>query len=730
MNNRVFVWASWAVVAGGLAVVGYWLLFTTFMVYDDEGYVLWSLRTYVVEGGLYDRVFSQYGPFFYVVHDALAWLRLPLDNTSARWLTLGYWGGCALLGGLIAWRLTSRRSLAGAAAVLVFATLTSMISEPGHPGGMLSLLAAVGALGGLNATLQPAGRGWHLVVVVGVLMLLTKINVGTFFLASAIAWGAIHARSDCLARCAPWLVATAAAALPLLLMRSLWPEQWVAIYALVFVCAALGLTLTIAPLRVPAFGSGWWMRCALLAGMTGGAAIAVVIIRGTTLPALIEGVIFHPLRHPTVYSNAVRWPSLAPILAMASLALAVLIHRHSAAPWRAPLLATLRLIAGFSFLSCVLVDRFGALASFSFKFGPSLAWLMAIPLQAGPATSKDRARLWLAWTFAWQTLQAYPVAGSQVAWGSFLWTPLAIVGWHEAAGYWMGRLRGRTARLRVLHTLLPVAAGVVAWAMLAQPAFRWYHIDEPLDLPGAANLRLPRGMANQLRIIARNIDAHGGTLFSLPGMFSFNIWTKRPTPTTANVTHWFSLLDDAQQQAAIERLAADPRAVVVVHPPHIDYLRQRNLAPAGRLHDYLLTAFEPAIRLHAYELWVHRGRSIAPLSTGSLTADDASGRWRLEFVTAAAAEPQSIEWHRSELPYGEAFALPLSAASPWEVRPLNAEGTTAGDSVVLTEPHALPKLARVVIRFTLPLDSDFPPHPHLILRGADGRVLDRLRLRK
>lgn len=49
--------------AAALGVAGYWLQFTTFMIYDDEGYVLLSLKHFTEHGGLYDRVYTQYGPF-------------------------------------------------------------------------------------------------------------------------------------------------------------------------------------------------------------------------------------------------------------------------------------------------------------------------------------------------------------------------------------------------------------------------------------------------------------------------------------------------------------------------------------------------------------------------------------------------------------------------------------------------------------------------------------------
>ena len=63
-------------------------------------------------------------------------------------------------------------------------------------------------------------------------------------------------------------------------------------------------------------------------------------------------------------------------------------------------------------------------------------------------------------------------------------------------------------------------------------------------------------LAAELRSLSVNAVAHCDLLFSLPGMFSFNLWTGLPSPTAANVTHWFNLLSPAQQAAVIAKLFA------------------------------------------------------------------------------------------------------------------------------------------------------------------------------
>src|SRR5205814_2085535 len=96
-------------------------------------------------------------------------------------------------------------------------------------------------------------------------------------------------------------------------------------------------------------------------------------------------------------------------------------------------------------------------------------------------------------------------------------------------------------------------------------------------------------------------------------------------PTLANVTHWFSLLSPAQQSAIIDALAAHPRAVVIVQPDHLDFLRQRGFIASGPLYEYIMRDFTAAFTVDGFEFRVHRGRRIAPLQTAEVLARPAGG---------------------------------------------------------------------------------------------------------
>ena len=70
------------VTAAGLTFAAGLVMFSAFMFYDDEGYVLISLQNFAEHGGLYHEVFTQYGPFPFVAYGVLHALGLPFTHTA------------------------------------------------------------------------------------------------------------------------------------------------------------------------------------------------------------------------------------------------------------------------------------------------------------------------------------------------------------------------------------------------------------------------------------------------------------------------------------------------------------------------------------------------------------------------------------------------------------------------------------------------------------------------
>jgi hypothetical protein len=180
--------------------------------------------------------------------------------------------------------------------------------------------------------------------------------------------------------------------------------------------------------------------------------------------------------------------------------------------------------------------------------------------------------------------------------------------------------------------------------------------------------------------MTENARRHGDMLFSLPGVYSLNLWSGLPTPNLANATHWFSLLSASQQMSIIARLQADPRAVLIVQRDTLYYLARYGFRASGRLVEYLGRGFEPAFEVDDYAFWVRRGRTIAPLSTGRIVSDPANlGEHRLELVLAApSAAVGSLELWTLGSPV-RVHRLTLTAATArLEFTPLQDTGKPIG----------------------------------------------------
>lgn len=695
-----------------LAVIGRWLLFTTFMIYDDEGYVLYSLRNYVAHGDLYARVYSQYGPFFYNLYDTIQRvLPLEYDNVSGRWITLVNWLAAAGAGGLLAWRYSRSTVYTLFTLGMTFFCLWVMKSEPMHPGSLLTALVAIGAVAGAIAIEREKPVAFAVgAALVGVALVLTKINVGVFFLVAAGGWLLVNTAIGKDRKLASWLVALGCAALPFLLMRSLWEATWVRTFALIVTTSSLGLVLVLHRSRRDEHDVrtwGWFVGCGAAWTLAIG---ALTCLRGTGVTDLIHGVILGPLKHPGVYSLPMTWrPASAP-LAVGSFAFALWFYTRNTRPaWVPTLIAALRFgILGWFLLSGqVLMGRFCEL------YGLPLLWLLVTPLQPGEISARDRARIWVAWVLVFQSLHAYPVAGSQVNWGTGLFPAVLAMGVYEAAAYFQAmRPAWRRWLVPGVGALLLIPLGWITFTVGKTCHARFYE-SAPLGLHGAEEVRMAEDFTDTLQIITRNLQLHAGTLFSFPGLYSMNIWTGKPTPTLANATHWFTLLSPQEQQAIIDRLEADPKACVIVQRMVVDFLEINGFSTKCALRDYLMREFTPALKLDGYAIWIHKQRTIAPVDIVSIQQIGPGPRLRMEGVVPVGTQPIGrieLRNYMTEPRVIQDIALP------------------AANMVLTTTPvDAAPSLVRFSLEFTAAFNHLNPHEAFVVLKSADGRELARLR---
>jgi hypothetical protein len=644
---RVPSWTLFALLGLVLALTAKWMLWSTFMMYDDEGYVLTSLKSFSEHGGLYDDIFTQYGPFYFLLGHSLHLLGVAYCAEAARALTLFAWLGSACFASAAVWSISGGGRIATLFTLsAVFAYQWPMISEPSHPGSFISLCVAFLAWAGCARPLHLKS----LAILTGLLggcLVLIKINVGLLLLAGAGTWLVLHSK---IAERRPALKALTMLLLlatPWVLMRPLLGEAWVLSFAILVCCSLAACLLVCRTDHAVKFSGANFTALALSLLFVAVATFAFVLLKGTSWRGLLDGVLLSPLQMPAVFTSPIKWRTGTLILSAASLLAALAWYRFDRKKFL-PWLVGLRLCAVLGFL-CVwtgLLERnFHALVM---SYGLSAVWAFVVPLRKEDKASP--ARLWLALLLLTQSMHAFPVAGSQLCWGSFLWIPLAALALEEVWTLLRGSARPLLLQAAEKIPLLVLLGSLFACAKGAQLAWTRYNDGDRLELPGAESLILPESYTSSLRILVQNAREYGGPLHSMPGMLSLNLWSGVATPTLSNATHWFTLLPEKRQNLIRSRLEASDSSVLIVERSVYDYLKKRNIRTEAPLTLWLFENFQPLFKLDTYEFWVRKGRSLVPLSIAHIreSQDRNQPRFMIDVTlkTEVSARVARMELHR------------------------------------------------------------------------------------
>jgi len=576
VSPRAAAYVAFLVVAG---IVGFFSIYSKFAAYDDEGYVLLSIKQFVAGGSLYNDVYSQYGPFHYELWGGLyALTGRTVTPDTGRAIVIAVWLAIALLTGLTVERLTQRLSLGVSGAIVAFATATAITNEPMHPGGLADLLligiVAAAVLLERRARLRMGLIGFLLAALV-----LTKINIGATALAAVCL--ALSVSVPTLRR-RPWLTPALTAGcivLPFLLtardLQTGWAQNLAVLVSLSI--AAVGITLIgLRQWRPSNHRSGEGLGVIVAAFATGIAAIVVAIVAtGTSVSDLVNGVLIRPLGQRDAFSIPASSSTLALDFGFLGLLAAVGVRRV-VVPQRPSL------VAGTARVVAALIIWLLASATLPISITPDpgplglalpLTWLAALPprgrsANAGPGAF---ARALLPALAVLGALVIYPVAGSQVGFAAVLFIPaggliladgLRQVGeWYEARG---------PERGAQFATAVPLAAitlvAALTYQVLLQPAvlntYAYRHLKH-LPFGGATHVRQPATTADGFARIVSDLRARCDTFVTLPGMNSFYLWSRMTPPTNLNTTSWMYLLDAAEQQRIVNAITPVRRLCLI-----------------------------------------------------------------------------------------------------------------------------------------------------------------------
>ncbi len=559
--------AGFAVVTSITVLVAHPRMFTGFSYYDDEGYMLSALRGFVRDGGLYDHVFSQYGPFYYEFWGGIfSVFGIDVTHDSGRTMAMLVWVLTSLMLGLVMWRTTRSIVIGIGTQILAFNVLTVLTNEPMHPIGLIALLLATILAIAVFVGERESPYAIGLLGMAAAALVLVKINVGFFavlsiLLACAVSYPVLARR-----RWPRLALEVIFVALPFVLMLGKFDEGWVRHYALHVAVSALAVVVVLRA-RENVRRAGVELRW-LIGGFVLLALIscALIVSTGTILHGLLDGVLRQPLRQADAFDIPLqlsrRMYAVDAVGLAAALAYAFAMRRRPAAPGKAwfavwSLFAVLvGLVMALSPTGQLLPFNANSLSGYQFTMLP-LVWVALIPTRPGQPAAPSFARLLLPLLAVPQALHAYPVAGSQMWLATLLLVPVGTL--CVANG-----VRGLAAATELEADRLALAGvGVVTtlavgWfavnTFLREPlnADRAaYDAATPLLLPGSHDLRLSPEEVQKYTQVTDAMRKNCTQTLMLPGMDSFYLWAEQEPPSFT-ATAWESLFDTEHQDQVID----------------------------------------------------------------------------------------------------------------------------------------------------------------------------------
>lgn len=572
-------------------------MFGGFNAYDDEGSFLITLRDYLSGQSLYTQIFSIYGPLYYETMAGLFKLvGLEPGHDAGRFMTLAIWLIGSLAGGLAAYRLTRNAWLGVGAQLVTFHVLASLVSEPMHPNGLGSLLLIGLAVTAGFRSARPRATAALIGAIVGALLLI-KINVGAFA-AIAVAFAFAASVTARWKRPLLALVALIVVVAPLALTAGLLSVGWVFDFAVLVTLAgaAVGLAvLAASPSRLPAPSLIWFVAGG---GLVVVVTLAIALGGGTRPPDLFNGLVVVALRLPQLYLWPVRIGPFHVLWAAVCFAAAVVNFSRPGNPRPAMTAGAIRVAAGFlTWLSILL------LPSSLFLLALPLAWIstQAPKLEAADPTD-GYARALLPVLAVVESLQAYPVAGTQLSLAALLLVPVGAIS--LADGIRQLRAAGASSRLATWAAPAAVLVGIAAFQLFSFLTVTAYTNEAPLGLAGAQLVRAPAHNGTDLRALVAAIDHDCSSFITFPGMTSFYIWTGQRPPVPLYAGVWMFVLDRAAQQSDVDHLRGLSRLCVAKNQSVIDFWAEGRPLPDRPLVRFIDAGFVSAGVYGEYELLV------------------------------------------------------------------------------------------------------------------------------
>ena len=607
-TGSVKLFALFGLITAWALATGYYQIFSVFAEYDDEGYLMMTVKQFTDGFILYDQIYTQYGPAYYIYKwFPHALFNLPVTHNFTRLNTLLMWTLTALVGGLFTFRLTRSALAAAAAYALTFLALFRTVYEPGHPQELCGFLviSSLFLLAG-----EKYGRSFDIrIALLGAVLAflcLAKVNVGIFLCLSLAITFLTFTKTSKIQRLALIGLTSAAALLPFVLFRKHFFIGWLNLSIIVAVGLIATLLTSLIRTKKTIFSFRHFLIISVSFFATALLIVLFVCLKGTMPESLLNGVILQHFRFGDNFFMAAPIQRLAIFWAVFALAIASAIFYFAKKRPFETEIAEVILKGGFGLtvITASLTGYYIFLGSFLLlSFATPFLWLLLLkPFEKRSFSAADLPRAALILVALLQTLQIYPIAGTQMSYATFLMLIVAVLCLNDVS---------RQSKILFpqifgdinLRKCLIIAATLGLFCVATYRTYisrEIYNSQLPLNLAGATRLRLPEKNVVTYNFLVENIKSDCDTFVSMPGINSLYFWAQKKPPTTYNTTAWMTLLDDEQQKAVVESLKTERRVCAVYHPQLTQNgLRERDLS-SFPLSGYILNNFSVRGEINQY----------------------------------------------------------------------------------------------------------------------------------
>jgi hypothetical protein len=615
--SRIFTVSLYAVLICACAVLAYYWEFQGFSGWDDEGYLMMTIKQFLQGHKLFDEVYTQYGPFYY----AFKWLifRLtgaPVTNDSVRFIAVGIW---LLYPCFCSWAiLRVCKSLSMAAlcfAMVSVATSRVLRWEPGHPNDLSGLLLTALVFAASFLAQRPT-LALSMIGVICMAAILVKLNVGVYLILGLIAGLLPFTKAFPLRRILYGIFAISALAFPTLLMRAHWSDSWAISFDVVVTLSLASAFLITSRIPVqPYVTLRAWIAAAAGGLLFGAAILGAFIAAGSTLHAIAYCSVLQHIGTDRAWyiavTEALSWHCA--LVTLAGLGLMLWVSRDPIHRASSKVVISLKLILWFLLLALILLNTgqnslaTGQIAAVD---APALAWLALLTPSVNTSAGNRAFRYVLVFATLFMLLFPYPVGGDHADMPTISMIVVYVLCLHDALVMLQAKYRDVFARRRWTRAIGPAFISFSCLILLGLAGYNYhhYHSWKALDLPGATRVHLKPDEVDVMQTLVRKVNADCSGFIGMPGFVSLDFWTGQEPPTTINMSNWLTVLAPQYQYKIIHAIEGNKRACVIENDYWVEWWRRGQDLDKIPLAAYIRNNFRPYDQVEKYQILVRRDR--------------------------------------------------------------------------------------------------------------------------